>query len=874
MELRPYQKEASEAIAAQWKEVDRTLLVLPTGCHARGERLLLASGESIPAERLEAGMRLMGMDGTPREVLRTVSGKGPLYKVVPVKGDPFVVSADHKLTLIRTNESRAPRYPCRSRGGEIIDVAVEDWLKWSANQKHIHKLFRSRAINKFWTPESSYPVDPYFLGVILGDGGVTTSINVTTPEPEIELVLREEASKWRMHLRESKAGKAVTYFFVSGDRPGRRGTELRNALVRLGVFGKGSQDKSIPSQYKFAPIETRLEVLAGLLDTDGSLFANGYDYVSKSKMLADDLAFLCRSVGLAAYEKRCVKGYGAFKAEYWRVYVSGDCSIIPCKVARKKASLRLQKKNHLRTGFSIEPAGDGEYFGATVDGDNRYLLADFTVTHNCGKTVVFSDVVRQRVSQGSRCLILAHRGELLSQAAEKLEASTGLKCSLEKAESRSMEGEAKHFRVTAASVQTMSRDSRLRLFPHDRFSTIVVDEAHHAISESYLKVIGHFPRAKLLGVTATPDRGDMKSLGEVFESLAYEYSFARAVREGWLAPIRAQTVPLQIDLRGVPMQNGDWQLEGVATALDPWLWQIASAVRERCKGRKTLIFLPLVETSKKFASMLRSLGVRAAEVNGSSKDRAGKLEAFERGEYDALCNALLLTEGYDCPSIDAIVCLRPTKMRSFYSQMVGRGTRLSPGKKELLLLDFLWMVERHQLCRPAALMSKNEAQAEKAQEIIDSAGEEGIGVLEAEEAAEAETLRQREEALAAELKAMRQKKARLVDPLQFEMSIAAEDLAGWSPSFAWESEPPTPKQLEFLEKRGIRPDGVGTRGKATLLIDRLRLRQSEGLSTPKQIRLLEARGFERVGEWEFAKASAAIAKIAANGWKTPAGMLG
>lgn len=192
----------------------------------------------------------------------------------------------------------------------------------------------------------------------------------------------------------------------------------------------------------------------------------------------------------------------------------------------------------------------------------------------------------------------------------------------------------------------------------------------------------------MLGVTATPDRGDMRNLGSYFESLAYEYSLVQAIKEGYLSPIKALTIPLKLDLSGVKQQTGDFSTKDLGTALDPYLEQIAEEMVKHCINRKTVVFLPLVKTSKKFRDILNSKGFRAAEVNGDSKDRQEILEDFDNDKYNVLCNSMLLTEGWDCPSVDCVVVLRPTKVRSLYSQMIGRGTRLFPGKEELLLLDF------------------------------------------------------------------------------------------------------------------------------------------------------------------------------------------
>lgn len=498
-------------------------------------------------------------------------------------------------------------------------------------------------------------------------------------------------------------------------------------------------------------------------------------------------------------------------------------------------------------------------------GVNKTLLV---LPTGCGKTIVFAKVAEECVRRGSQVLILAHRGELLDQAADKIKTVTGLNCATEKAEETCL---GSWFNITVGSVQTMMREKRLGQFPADYFKTIIIDEAHHCVSDSYQRVLQHFPDAKVLGVTATPDRGDMRNLGEYFESLAYEYTLPKAIKSGYLSPIKALTLPLKIDMSGVGIQAGDFKVGDIGTTLDPYLHSIADEMAKYCSDRKTVVFLPLVKTSQKFRDILNAKGFAAAEVNGDSQNRAEILADFDAGKYNVLCNSMLLTEGWDCPSVDCIVVLRPTKVRSLYSQMVGRGTRLHPGKDHLLLLDFLWMTERHELCHPADLICTDAEVSKQMTANLEDAGCP-IDLEEAEKTAAEDVVAQREEALAKQLAEMKRRKKKLVDPVQFEMSIQAEDLSGYVPAFGWEMAPPSDKQKATLEKLGIMPDEIDNAGKATKLLDRLDKRRQEGLTTPKQIRFLEGRGFQHVGTWSFDAAKSMIDRIAASGWHTPRGV--
>lgn len=215
------------------------------------------------------------------------------------------------------------------------------------------------------------------------------------------------------------------------------------------------------------------------------------------------------------------------------------------------------------------------------EGRKRTLLV---LPTGCGKTIVFAKIAEDEVRSGGKVLILAHRGELLQQAADKLERTSGLKCAVEKAEQTCL---GEWYRVVVGSVQTLMRQKRLDQFPSDYFQTIIIDEAHHAISGSYQVILDHFADANVLGVTATPDRGDKQNLGKVFDSLAYEYTLPQAIHEGYLTPIRALTVPVQIDFTHVGTAAGDYKPGDIATALDPiWIrlqqkWQSTAPIAKQ-----------------------------------------------------------------------------------------------------------------------------------------------------------------------------------------------------------------------------------------------------------------------------------------------------
>lgn len=480
----------------------------------------------------------------------------------------------------------------------------------------------------------------------------------------------------------------------------------------------------------------------------------------------------------------------------------------------------------------------------------------------CGKTICFGKIAEDKAKDG-RVLILAHREELLTQAADKIRKISGLECAVEKAERSCIDSDEQ---ITVGSVQTLQSEKRLSRFPRDFFKTVIVDEAHHALAQSYRNVLNHFDKAHVLGVTATPDRGDMKNLGEVFESLAYEYNLRDAVKQGYLCKIAVQTLPLNIDFSAVKVSMGDYQTNDIAHALEPYLEDIAEEMAKVCMDRHTVVFLPLVSIAQEFRDILNRKGFRAAEVNGESKDRDVILKEFEEGKFNILCNAMLLTEGWDCPIVDCIVCLRPTKVRSLYSQMIGRGTRLYPGKNELLVLDFLWMTGKHNLVHPADLICKKAEIAEKVTEKLETG--EVADLFDMEAQVERDAVAERKNALERELaKASKERKEKkLVDPLAFGTFMDDEELIDYVPTFGWEALDPTEAQIKAIENFGLDPTTISCRGHAAKILDTLIDRAHDGMATPKQIRALTNVGFQNVREWTFEEANLIIKQLAAAHW--------
>lgn len=459
-------------------------------------------------------------------------------------------------------------------------------------------------------------------------------------------------------------------------------------------------------------------------------------------------------------------------------------------------------------------------------GDRSTLLV---LPTGCGKTVVFADIARRGVQWRRRTLVLAHRTELLDQARSKLLA-VGVDAAIEQADQRA--GDAP---VVVASVQTL-RGARLASFAPDAFHLIVVDEAHHAAAASYGAILGHFSGAKVLGVTATPDRLDGAALGAVFQSCAYRYELRQAIRDGWLAPIRARRVVVDgVDLGGVHTRAGDFDQGELAEVMADAvaLHGVAKPLLDLSGDRKAILFAVNVAHAKALAEVLNAYqpGIaRAVDGSASATERAGVLEAFRAGAFRVLVNCALFTEGFDEPSIACVGIARPTKSRALYTQMVGRGTRLAEGKTDCLVLDFTAMAGRHRLVGPADVLAGRELADGMRADVERLLAADAVDVDQALEVA-ARTYEH------TKVQAVARYRSEEIDPF-------LGDLPPVQPG-PWSGDLATEGQRRALERAGL--DDLPaelTKGEASRWIDAITKRREAGLATLKQVRLLRRHGVD------------------------------
>jgi SpoVK/Ycf46/Vps4 family AAA+-type ATPase len=369
------------------------LLWGPPGCHAKGTKILMYDGSVKNVEDIREGELLMGPDSTPRQVLKLASGKETMVKIKPNKGEDFIVNINHILHLTPSGEAHT-RTP--------INMKVSDYLNQTECFQQSYKLTRT-GID---FPKKELPIDPYILGNWLGDG-TSASVAITTMDLEIKNKWLELAESYDMDVRFTKQrvdSRCETIHLSSKEK-----TIGKNKLLNIFKELEIINNKHIPQIYLTSSREDRLKLLAGLIDTDGTTghsdlaiskgkFGTGYSYVSKLERLADDVIYLCRSLGFAAYKstlnKSCYVGKKeVFTGEYYHVNISGDLSEVPVLLERKKCKERKMNKSVLRTGFKVEILEPAEYYGFTLDKDHLYLTSDFTIHHNTGKTTVIADAV-------------------------------------------------------------------------------------------------------------------------------------------------------------------------------------------------------------------------------------------------------------------------------------------------------------------------------------------------------------------------------------------------------------------------------------------------------------------------------------------------
>ncbi len=508
--------------------------------------------------------------------------------------------------------------------------------------------------------------------------------------------------------------------------------------------------------------------------------------------------------------------------------------------------------------------------GARVE-HSRILGVGATGT---GKTTFFAAMAAEEVAAGGRVLVLENRDKLVRQTAKRIAKETGVEADIEMADDHA----TPFSKIVVASVQTLCREARLLGFEPGHFTLVIADESHHALSTSWQKVLNYFhygaaslneewekpkqgeylPLCVVVGVTATPELGKTRNLGEFYQVKAFSYSYIEAVQDGWLVPPLSKSIPLKINLKGLRAKrtpNGSDLAAGELSALMiPVLEALADQIVTEAYDRKGICFVPSVECARLLADAINRRGLLGIFVSGECLDVDEKTEDFvNSGPGTFLCNACLYVEGADFPDVDCVVPARATKSVAFYKQQIGRGTRVLPGtvdhlktpeerrtaiamskKKNVLILDILWRHELIDLCDSYDLFTDSpEVKAKMKLE----------GVLPSVAAAAA-AQRDLIEALTKEAKKHARKEARVMDPLAWAVSIGDTAISTWKPDKKWESDPPTVGQISFIRSQGIDPSTIKYKGLAQKIIGRILARQEMGLATGRQLSMMSQLGLD------------------------------
>jgi replicative DNA helicase len=356
-------------------------------CHGKGTMILMYDGSLKAVEDIVAGDCLMGDDSTPRKVQSTTKGFGKLYRISTNGGTPYICNEDHILCLWRTRtmtmKRGKPYY--NSKDNQISELSVKEYRQLSGFMKHVLKAYRVPVTFQ----HQPISIDPYILGLWIGDGS-SNGPEFTTADEEIADYIQAYCchNGYQMTVKDQPNNKSKVYRICDSQK-GRKGStpfnRFKELLKEYGLLG----NKHIPLQYKANTRYIRMQLLAGLIDTDGNsvpagTLGNAIEIVTKHDRLADDILYLARSLGFAATKRKVIKTIKSigFSGEYYNVRLNGETSEIPCLLKRKLFGAYTCKKNVMRSAFTVEYVEDGDYYGFCLDGNGRYLLSDFQVTHN------------------------------------------------------------------------------------------------------------------------------------------------------------------------------------------------------------------------------------------------------------------------------------------------------------------------------------------------------------------------------------------------------------------------------------------------------------------------------------------------------------
>lgn len=713
IQLRPYQQNLKDGLYRSWQAGHRNVcLVSPTGsgkCLGYDTPILMANGDIKPVQDVVVGDTLASPTGGVRKVISLARGREKMYKVTPRKGDSYVVNASHLLSLKKTSVP----YTVKLADGQRIPpsqthvvIRADDFHASSKTARHVLKGWRS-AVHHFSAPLPLL-IPPYVVGAWIGDGTKRNGI-VALAKPDGPVV-----QAWLSWGKSIGCDHSVDY--DSSGCPTWKLTHPRwrhnPGLSLLRDIDAFDSWPNIPKYYRTASFADRAELLAGILDTDGAVSGGGWDFIAKHRQTSEDVAFVARSLGLAAYVSECTKGIKAsgFAGTYYRVSISGDASIVPCRA--KIPPLRKINKDPLVTGVIVEPAGEGDYYGFELDGDRLFMLGDFTVTHN---TVVMASIASEQTTPG---VAIAHRTELVGQISLAM-ARMGIEHNIIGSSStvrfcigqHVVELGRKFYNpnalVTVGSVDTIkARAKKLHQWSQQQ-TWWMVDESHHLLAgNKWGGAVEMMPRARGVGVTATPVRADRKSLhadqGGVFHDMIVGPSMRELINQGSLCDYRIFAPPQSITMSEEDIgASGDYKATSLRAKAHKSrvVGDVVGHYLKLARGLRGITFTVDVEQAVELAAAFNDAGVPAIAVSAKTNDtvRAEAIRKFREGKVLQLVNVDLFGEGFDVPAVEVVSMARPTMSYGLYVQQFGRALRTLQGKSHGIIIDHVGNVKMHGL---------------------------------------------------------------------------------------------------------------------------------------------------------------------------------
>lgn len=684
LQLRPYQREAIDAVQAAWADgMQRPAVVLPTGAgkgHPLDTEVPTPDGLRKWGD-LQPGDLVFGSNGRPTEVTDVYDrGVLPAFRVTFSDGSSVVTDAEHLWTVRDYAHRRTSKEVRTLSTVDIADLGLryERSNRWAV------------PVSGTITPDADLPVGPYTLGSLIANGYLAhTSPILTTPDEHVAERVRAEHEVTRARVDETKY---CPRFVVRG---------IQHHIRTMGL-GVTSADKFIPRRYLEAGTAQRIALLQGLMDNDGSSRdeRRSVMYHTTSPQLAEDVRELVCSLGgtasVGSVERVQPSSGKAYDSLVVRILMPSDTPAIstPRKIRTNGPRRTFEPR---RTIVAVERVADQEIRCIRVAApDSLYQVTrHHIVTHN---TVVFSRMAAEHIAEhGTRVVILVHRDELADQTLNKLkQTEPSLFTGKVKAKDDNIAAD-----VMVCSVQTLARETRFnRLVDSQekcgKVGLVIVDEAHHAAAVSYRNILAGLgcysgmPGTRAVGFTATLARGDGQGLGDVWEDAVYTRSPLWMMSRGHLVDVKSRLIDVDtLHLGDVKRSRGDYQAKDLGDAMmeagGPQI--IAKVLEEHAADRRSpIVFTPTVEVARATAEALPS----AAYVHGGTprEERLNIYRQFRTGEVRTLVNCMVLTEGADFPFSDCAVIARPTKSEPLFVQMCGRVLRPSPatGKEDALVL--------------------------------------------------------------------------------------------------------------------------------------------------------------------------------------------